>query len=175
MYTAEALRTEITRLAQRSVYHSISISGGDPLSEADFLAAAFDGGAPLAVMLDHDGQRPDALDRIIGVLALVQVTLTGGEEVAALERAMSTLARAAQKHVAHALVLTPEADTSDGQLLRIVEQSKAASGETSVVLHPAPDTLSGGSRRWINWLERAAAVHGDVRILSQLPGPTGVR
>jgi organic radical activating enzyme len=175
MYTAEALRTEITRLAQRSVYHSIAISGGDPLSEADFLAAAFDGGAPLAVMLDHDGQRPDALDRIIGVLALVQVTLTGGEEVAALERAMSTLARAAQKHVAHALVLTPEADTSDGQLLRIVEQSKAASGETSVVLHPAPDTLSGGSRRWINWLERAAAVHGDVRILSQLPGPTGVR
>jgi organic radical activating enzyme len=175
MYTAEALRTEIERLAQRSVYHSIAISGGDPLSEAEFLAAAFDGGAPLAVMLDHDGQRPDALDRIIGALALVQVTLTGGEEVAALERAMSTLARAAQKHVAHALVLTPEADTSDGQLLRIVEQSKAASGETSVVLHPAPDTLSGGSRRWINWLERAAAVHGDVRILSQLPGPTGVR
>jgi organic radical activating enzyme len=175
MYTAEALRTEIARLAQRSVYHSIAISGGDPLSEAEFLAAAFDGGAPLAVMLDHDGQRPDALDRIIDALALVQVTLTGGEEVAALERAMATLARAAQKHVAHALVLTPEADTSDGQLLRIVEQSKAASGETSVVLHPAPDTLSGGSRRWINWLERAAAVHGDVRILSQLPGPTGVR
>jgi organic radical activating enzyme len=175
MYTAEALRTEIARLAQRSVYHSIAISGGDPLSEAEFLAAAFDGGAPLAVMLDHDGQRPDALDRIIDALALVQVTLTGGEEVAALERAMSTLARAAQKHVAHALVLTPEADTSDGQLLKIVEQSKAASGETSVVLHPAPDTLSGGSRRWINWLERAATVHGDVRILSQLPGPTGVR
>jgi organic radical activating enzyme len=175
MYTAEALRTEITRLAQRSVYHSISISGGDPLAEAAFLAAAFDGGAPLAVMLDHDGQRPDALDTIIGALALVQVTLTGGEEVASLERAMATLSRAAQKHVAHALVLTPEANTSDGQLLRIVEQSKAASAETSVVLHPAPDTLSGGSRRWINWLERAAAVHGDVRILSQLPGPTGVR
>jgi organic radical activating enzyme len=175
MYTAEALRTEIGRLAQRSVYHSLAISGGDPLAEAEFLAAVFDGGAPLAVMLDHDGQRPDALDRIVGALALVQVTLTGGEEVAALERAMATLSRAAQKHVAHALVLTPEADASDGQLLRIVEQSKAASGETSVVLHPAPDTLAGGSRRWINWLERAAAVHGDVRILSQLPGPTGVR
>lgn len=175
MYTADALRTEIARLARRSTYHSIAISGGDPLAEAGFLAAALDGGAPLAVMLDHDGQRPDALDQIIGSLALVQVTLTGGEEVAALERAMTTLARAAEKHVAHALVLTPEADAGDGQLLRIVEQSKAASTETSVVLHPAPDTLSGGSRRWINWLERATAVHGDVRILPQLPGPTGMR
>ena len=175
MYTAEALRTEIARLVQRSVYHSIAICGGDPLADPEFLAAALEGGAPLAVMLDHDGQRPDALDRIIDSLALVQVTLTGSEEVAVLERAMATMARAAEKHVAHALVLTPEANTSDGQLLRIVEQSKTASGETSVVLHPAPDTLTDGSRRWINWLERAAAVHGDVRILPHLPAPTGMR
>jgi organic radical activating enzyme len=175
MYTADALRAELARLAQRSVYHSIAISGGDPLSEADFLAAAFEGGAPLAVMLDHDGQRPEALGRILASLALVQVTLTGSEEDAAVERAMATLAQAAEKHVAHALVMTPEAAASDGRLLRIVEQAKAASAETSVVLHPVPDTLSGGSRRWINWLERAAAMHGDVRVLPQLPGPTGMR
>jgi organic radical activating enzyme len=175
MYTADALRTELARLAQRSVYHSIAISGGDPLAEADFLAAALEGGAPLAVMLDHDGQRPEAIGRILASLALVQVTLTGSEEDAVLERAMATLAQAAEKHVAHALVMTPEAGASDGQLLRIVEQTKAASGETSVVLHPAPDTLSGGNRRWINWLERAASVHGDVRVLPQLPGPTGMR
>ena len=31
-------------------------------------------------MLDHDGQRPEALDRVIESLALVQVTLTGDED-----------------------------------------------------------------------------------------------
>jgi sugar/nucleoside kinase (ribokinase family) len=88
---------------------------------------------------------------------------------------MATLGRAAAKHVAHALVLTPEAGASDGRLLRIVEQAEAASTETSVVLHPAPDTLSGGSRRWILWLEHAATVHGDVRVTPRLPEPTGMR
>jgi hypothetical protein len=87
-------------------------------------------------MLDHDGQRPEALDRVIGSLALVQVTMTGREEEAAVTRVMATLRRAAEKHVAHAIALMPEADPSDGRLLRIVEQAQEASAETSVVVHP---------------------------------------
>lgn len=175
MYTADALRGELARLVQRSVYHSIAITGGDPLAEAEFLAAALEGGTPLAVMLDHDGQRPESIDRIVESLALVQVTLTGAEDDAMVARAMATLRRVAAKHVAHALVLTVEADASDGRLLKIVEQAEAASAETSVVLHPATDTMSGGSRRWIRWLEQAAALHGDVRVLPRLPEPTGMR
>jgi len=175
MYTADALRSELVRSSQRSVFHSISISGGDPLIEGPFLAAALKDGVPLAVMLDHDGQRPEALDSILGFLSLVQVTLTGAEEDEKLERAMATLHRAGEKHVAHALVLAPEADTSDERLLRIVEQSSSASAETSVVLHPVADSLSTRDRRWLVWLERAAALHGDVRLLARLPEPTGMR
>ncbi|MEO8560514.1 MAG: hypothetical protein ABI601_00470 [bacterium] len=175
MYTADALRSELARLAQRSVYHSIAISGGDPLAEATFLAAALAGGSPLAVMLDHDGQRPESLDVILGSLALVQVTLTGVEEDAKVARAMATLRRASEKHVAHALVLAPEADASDERLLRIVEQTSRASAEASVVLHPTTDSLSARDRRWLLWLERAAAAHGDVRLLPRLPEPTGMR
>ena len=174
MYTADALRGELARLVQRSVYHSISISGGDPLGEVDFLASAFEGGTPLGVMLDHDGQRPEALDRLIGSLALVQVTMTGAEDDAALAQVVATLRRAAEKQVAHAVALVPEADPSDGRLLRIVEQAKAASADTSIVVHPTDDSLSG-DRRWLAWLERAAAVHGDVRLLPRLPEPTGMR
>ena len=174
MYTADALRSELTRLVQRSVYHSISISGGDPLGEVDFLAAAFEGGTPLGVMLDHDGQRPEALDRVIESLALVQVTMSGAEDDAALARVVATLQRAAEKQVAHAVALVPEADPSDGRLLRIVEQAKAGSVETSIVVHPTADSLSG-DRRWLAWLERAAVVHGDVRLLPRLPEPTGMR
>ena len=174
MFTADALRTELVRLAQRSAYHSIAICGGDPLGEVEFLAAALDGGAPLAVMLDHDGQRPDELDHLIKSLALVQVTLTGGEDDASLTRAMASLRRAAHKHVSHALVLMSEADPSDGRLLRIVEQAREASAETAIVVHPTIDSLSE-DRRWLLWLERASAVHGDVRLLPQLPEPTGTR
>jgi organic radical activating enzyme len=174
MFTAAALRNELVRLTQRSTYHSIAICGGDPLGEVDFLAEALDGGAPLAVMLDHDGQRPEELDRLIKSLALMQVTLTAGEDAAAVTRAMASLRRAADKHVAHALVLMAEADPSDGRLLRIVEQAKEASAETAIVVHPAIDGLSE-DRRWLLWLERASGVHGDVRLLPQLPEPTGTR
>ena len=174
MYTADALRTELVRLAQRSAYHSIAICGGDPLGEVEFLAAALDGPAPLAVMLDHDGQRPESLDRLIKSLALVQVTLTGNEDDAVVSRAMATIRRAADKQVAHALVLMTEADPSDGRLLRIVEQAKEASAETSVVVQPTIDSLSE-DRRWLLWLERASGVHGDVRLLPRLPEPTGTR
>ena len=174
MYTADGLRTELVRLAQRSTYHSIAICGGDPLGEVEFLATALEGHAPLAVMLDHDGQRPEALDRLIKSLALVQVTLAGDEDDAVVSRAMATIRRAADKQVAHALVLMAEADPSDGRLLRIVEQAKEASAETSVVVHPTIDSLSE-DRRWLLWLERASGVHGDVRLLPRLPEPTGTR
>ena len=174
MYTADALKGELARLAQRSVYHSIAITGGDPLGEVDFLAAALQGGAPLAVMLDHDGQRPEALDRVIESLALVQVTMTGAEDDAVLARALATLRRAAEKQVAHALTLLPEADPSDGRLLRIVEQAKEASAETSIVVHPTTESLSV-DRRWLAWIERASGAHGDVRLLPRLPEPTGMR
>ena len=174
MFTADALRNELVRLARRSAYHSIAICGGDPLGEGDFLAAALEGGAPLSVMLDHDGQRPESLEKLIKSLALVQVTLTGDEGEEAVSRAMATLHVAADKHVAHALVLMAKADPSDGRLLRIVEQAKEASAETAVVVHPTIESLSE-DRRWLVWLERASAVHSDVRLLPQLPEPTGTR
>ena len=174
MFTADALRNELVKLAQRSAYHSICICGGDPLGEVDFLAAALDGSAPLSVMLDHDGQRPEALERLIKSLALVQVTLAGDEAEDAVSRAIATIRLAADKHVAHALVLTAKADPSDGRLLRIVEQAKDASAETAVVVHPTTESLSE-DRRWLLWLERASTVHGDVRLLPPLPEPTGTR
>ena len=174
MFTADALRSELTRLTQRSVYHSIAICGGDPLGEADFIAKALEGGAPLGVMLDHDGQRPESLDRVIGLLALVQVTLTGTEDDVTVARAMATLQRAAEKQVAHAVALVPEANPSDGRLLRIVEQAQAASANTSVVVHPSTESMSS-DRSWLAWLERATGVHEDVRLLARLPAPTGMR
>lgn len=174
LYTSEALKGELTRLTARSRYHSIAISGRDPLAESEYLAAVLRDGAPLPVMLDHDGQRPESLEPLLRSLTLVQVCVEGTESDAVLERACRTLALAASKQVKHALVLTPASETSDALLLRIVEQASAASSETEIVVHPTTESVGDPDRRWILWLERATQVHGDVRVVPRLPAPTGM-
>ena len=173
MYTSEALKSELKRLAARSRYHSIAIAGRDPLAEGEYLCAALGEEAPLPVMLDHDGQRPDALEPLLRSLALVQVSVNGTEGESVLERACVSLGLAAAKQVKHALVIEPASETSDALLLRIVERAGTASAETEVVVHPTADSVS--DRRWIVWLERASQVHGSVRIVPRLPAPTGMR
>jgi organic radical activating enzyme len=175
MYTAEALASELRRLTARSRYHSIVIAGRDPLAEAEYLATALADGAPLPVMLDHDGQRPDALASLLGRLALVQVSMNGTESDSVLEHAYASLAVAAGKQVTHALVIVPASETSDAVLLRIVERAGAASDQVGIIVHPTTESVGDPDRRWILWLERAAQVHGDVRVLPRMPAPTGMR
>lgn len=174
IYTADALRVELGRQAGRSRCHGITISGRDPLREEEFILAAFRQDVALPVMLSHDGQRPEGLSALLGTLALVQVTLNGTEQGASLERACESVRIAAGKKVAHALVIVPADSASDPQLLRIVEQAHAASAATAIVLHPSVQSATDRDRRWIAWLERATAVHDDVRILPSLPAPTGM-
>ena len=173
MYTADALRSELKRLSARSRYHSIAIAGRDPLAESEYLMVALSGETPLPVMLDHDGQRPEALEPLLRSLALVQVSLGGTEGESVLERASASLALAADKQVKHALVLSPAPETSDAVLLRIVERAGTASAETEIVIHPTVESVT--DRRWIVWLERASLVHGNVRVVPSLPAPTGMR
>ncbi|MEP6733170.1 MAG: hypothetical protein ABJE10_21180 [bacterium] len=169
IYTADALRGELTRLTGRSRYHSVAIVGRDALAEEEFLVAAFDQTGPLPVMVDHDGQRPEALGRLLHALAMVQVSLDGNEGAAAIERVCATLALAAKKQVAHAVSIVPAESLSDGPLLRIVEQIHEASGDTQIVVHPVIEREVERDRRWVLLLQQAMAVHPDVRILPRWP------
>jgi hypothetical protein len=175
MYTADALRSELSRLAGRSPYHSIAIAGRDPLAEENYLIAALGAAAPLPVMLDHDGQRPEALEPLLRALALVQVGMDGCEAAAVVDRVCVSITLAARKQVKHAVAIVPVAGASDAHLLRIVEQVHTASAETAIVVHPTIESASDPDRRWILWLERAVHLHGDVRVLPRLPAPTGLR
>lgn len=177
MYTAAALATELRRSTERSTFHSISISGRDPLANAEYLEAALsDRPAALPVMLDVDGQRPDAIAGLADVLSLVQVTLEGalaGDAV--LERAMATLAAAGKAKLLASLTIVMTDQTSDAQLLRVVQQAHAACHDTAVVIHPPAGAPLDRDRRWITLMERALAEHGDVRLALRLPAPTGMR
>ena len=176
MYTAQAIASELKRGASRSKFHSISIGGRDPLSNLEFLEAALDAGPPpLPILLDVDGQRPEAIEPIRKQIALVQVTLEGAMMEVHTERALATIRAAADGGVDHAVVLAPGDQTSDGQMLRIVEQTHGVSEKTVIVVHPPVGTPVDRDRRWVTLIERAAGVHADTRLALRLPPPTGTR
>lgn len=169
IYTADALRGELTRLSARSRYHSVAIVGGDALAEHEFLEKTFHPAGALPLMIDHDGQRPDSLYGLVDVLSLMQVSMNGSESAPSVERVCASIDIAARKNVAHAIAIVPDPAVGDAPLLRIVEQVHEASAASQVVVHPVVERAPEQDRRWVHWLERAMAVHEDVRILPRWP------
>lgn len=178
MYTAAALVRELDRQLSRSKFHSISIGGRDPLANEAFLIAALEAARPpVPVMLDTDGQRPETLKTVAPFLTLAQVTVDFWVPDATLAHVIATIAEASRAKCAHALVLCPRDDTSDGQVLRVVEQAHGASANTQIVIHPpspAGDQLTL-DRRWSALLDQAMTTHTDTRIALRLPPPAGLR
>ena len=169
IYTSDALRAELVRLTGRSRYHSVAIVGRDALVEEEFLSAAFRDSVGLPVMLDHDGQLPASLEKLLPKLSLVQVTLDGSEGSAALLRVSESMRLAAGNHVAHAVAILPGDATSDAPLLRIVEQLHDASDDTQIVVHVTAAQASEHDRRWSLLLEQAMRLHADIRVLPRWP------
>lgn len=177
MYTSDALGSELKRQAGRSVFHSISVCGRDALANSEFLAAAFEKWTPtVPVMLDTDGQRPEVVADLKQYVKLVQATIDFGGPDAMEDRVMKTLSTAAASGTHHALVLTPREETSDSQLLRLIEKVHVASAETIVVIHPMVGAERGSlDRRWSTLLEQVGPVHSDVRVLLRVPPPAGMK
>jgi organic radical activating enzyme len=177
IYAAQTLADDLRRQAAQRRVHSVTVSGRDPLGSAAFLAATFFAYRPeLPVMLDTDGQRPEAIPGLRQYLTLVQVTIDFPASKPIVDRAVETLSVAAGVGHMHALVLAPRADTPEPQLLRVIEQANRASDGTMIVIHP--DNLTDGGqleRRWSELMDHALAVHGDVRIALRLPPPAGMR
>ena len=178
MYTAAALVRELEKQQSRSAFHSICIGGRDPLANLNFLLAAFDLTQPrIPLRLDTDGQRPEALASLAPHLDLAQVTVEFVGSDANVTRAIETVVAAAAAKCAHALVLCPREDTSDGVVLRTIERAHGASDETQVVVHPP---MQGGEqwildRRWAALLDQAMSMHADTRLVVRIPPPTGLR
>jgi len=177
MYTSVALLKEIGRQLGRTTVHSIAIGGRDPLGNLEFLTAAFaTAPAPVPLMLDSDGQRPEALAMIAPHLAMTQVTVEFVGPEGTRASAIETIAAASGAGCPHALVVCPREDTTDSQMLRLIEHAHATSPETQIVIHPL---LTGESqvldRRWSALLEQSVALHADTRLALRLPAPTGLR
>jgi hypothetical protein len=165
MYRADALAREIDRILARSLYHSISISGRDALGNPEFLASVL-----------SQVTTKEAIAALKPWLKLVQVTLEVTTNPRPADRPLDTLRAAASAGCDHALVLMARDDTSDAQVIRIVEQAHGASAGTMIVVHPGPagerPTLD---RRWATLIEQAIGIHGDTRLALRIPGPAALR
>lgn len=177
MYTADALAREMNRTLGRSPVHSICISGRDALGSVDFLAAALRQ-VPRGqrVMVDTDGQRPEAITVLHEFLTLLQVTVELPTSAVSMERVQTTLRDARRLGCGHALVVAGSDETSDADYLQIVEQAHAASENTLIVMHPGPSAERAPlDRRWSILVEHAMAKHMDVRVALRLSGPATIR
>jgi hypothetical protein len=177
MYTPDTMIRHMDRALERSRPHSISLAGRDPLAGVNFLLATFEQKAPpLPVMLDADVARPEGVAELAFALSMVQVTIDFGAPSAASDRALEMLAAAAQAKLEHALVLPLREGVADQVVLRLIEQARAVSVGTKIVVHPLPgEEKRGLDRRYASLLEQAASVHPDVRLTLPLPSPIGVR
>lgn len=176
MYTADALANEVKRGTSRSAYHSISISGRDPLGNVEYLQAAFKKiGTDLPVMVDSDGQRPNEIAELRDFLRLAQVTLEGSSAEANADRAFESMQVAAKAGMQHAIVICVDERTTDAHVLRLIERAHATSEQMMVVVHPSTGVPVDRDRRWTTLFERAASLHRDVKLALRLPPPTGMR
>ena len=176
MYSSDALARDLQRQSQRGSFHSVSITGRDPLANRDFLIAALvKTQLPIPIMLDVDGQRPDETVSLTPHLALVQVTLDPAAPDSMLQRSSDTLRVAASAGCAHAYVATTGPETTDAQILRAVEQARDASGETDVILLPPTSPEASLDRRWAVLLDHAMQLHPRTSLGARILPPAGMR
>jgi hypothetical protein len=170
MYSAAALAEELRRLAARATFHSIALTGRDPLGNLECLQAALaDANLSLPVLAESDGQRPEAVRPLAPQLRMLQLCTDGTAGATTLGRLYATIGAAVECGLDHALVLEPGEQTTDAQLLRLVEQSHAVSDKVIIIIHPE-EPLGGGplDPRWGQLLAQAVELHHDVRLLRRL-------
>jgi hypothetical protein len=127
--------------------------------------------------VDTDGQRPATIPVLAKWLSVVQVSLDFRESDAEVERAMETIAAAQSAGREQALVLEPRDETSDAQILRVVEQLHHAGEKAKIVLHPstAAERSPALDRRWSMLMEQCATLHPAIRLALRLTAPAALR
>jgi hypothetical protein len=173
LYNGSMLLRNIERTIAQSVVGSVSIAGHDPLASAALLGEAFQGNAPgVPVVVDCDGQRPDAIAALSRSVAVVQVALSGTEAASVSDTALESLKIAAREGMSPALAVVMTDRTTDVQVLRLLEQVVDAASGTKIVVHPAtPSGPAGPDIRYSALMEAATAITRDVRFLSRLSAP----
>jgi hypothetical protein len=175
LYTPEMLARHVQRVVGQSPLHSISLSGRDPLASEELIVDALTRWqSPIPIMIDCDGERPEAVTKVAPHVAMVQVTVEFVNTTSSLDRALASLAAASAAGREHAAVLAPHEGTTDGQMLWFIEQTHKVAPGTKIVVHPVIGA-TGVDRRYASLVERGMAIHNDLTFWLRIPSPVGGR
>jgi organic radical activating enzyme len=164
----------------KDLHHSISITGGEPLLQAEFIRDWLDSAkGNRKIYLETNGTLPDKLESIIDLVDIISMDIklpeTGGIKPQ-WEAHRSFLDIAAKKDVFVKLVVS--ASTEDGELDKALDIIESVDPAIPLVLQPM--TIDGrpdeglSPRRIFDIQSRATGRLKNVRIIPQTHKITGV-
>ncbi len=176
-YTAE----ELLRALPEEAVHSISITGGEPLCQSNFLKTFL----PLLkkkgyiIYLETNGTLPRALGEVVDFVDVIAMDIklpssTGGRSYWPEHKEF--LQTAGRKETFVKVVVT--AETTEADLLKAVDIISQTAPQTLLVLQPATPVglVCAPPEQKISTFERLAALNiQNVRVLPQLHPMLGIK
>jgi len=174
--SAQLLTDTVAEFVAAAPHHSISITGGEPLLHARFLATWLPDVRSLGLktFLETNGLLPDHLAKIIHLLDYVSMDLkppsaTGLSEQQTWERHIEFLRRARSSEVYGKLVVT--AGTSDSEVDSATAVIQAVDDSIPLILQPVTpfgfELQRVSPARMIELHARASRTLKDVRVIPQ--------
>ena len=169
-------------------YHSVSITGGEPLLHPEFVAELAAGAQDLGlrVYLETNGQRVEELAAVIEHVDIVamdaklpssQVQDSGFDAAAFTGRSMDFLRVARRKAVFVKVICT--ADVREAEIVEVAREIAGQSPDVPLILQPATPRYRGedavGAAELLRWQDLAATHLRDVRVIPQCHRMMGVR
>ena len=159
-------------------HHSVAVTGGEPLAQADFLARLLPGlrGRGLKTLLETNGTLPDALRALLPCLDIVSMDLklrsaTGRPfPASAHERFLRLAVRHGVQIYAKAVVAATTSVREIGRAAGLIARVKKS---VPLVLQPATPVAGGtirppGPDALLRLQETAARLLKDVRVIPQM-------
>ena len=169
----------IARLDAERRHRAVTLTGGEPLLAAEFIAALLPLCEGRRIYLETNGTLPDALETLVDQVDTVamDIKLPPAGEGADLATARAFLAIAARREVVVKVVLTSE--TRPGDVLEAAGTVASVRRNIPLVLQPvtpvSPSVRPPPARALLDLQAQALAALDDVRVIPQIHRLMGQR
>jgi len=181
LFSVKQLLSRVKKLDASSNHHSVSITGGEPLLQAEFLKEALSEirNIGLKIYLETNGTLPDRLDEVLGLVDIISMDIklpTSTRSPGCWRKHAQFLKKAGDKEVFVKTVVT--SDTKSGDFARAVDLVRSQDRNIAFVIQPV--TPANGTKaidviRLLRYHKQAVQSLPNARIIPQLHKAIGVR
>jgi len=181
LFSAKQLLNHIKRINASGGHHSVSITGGEPLLQAEFLKEALGGirDMGLKVYLETNGTLPDQLDEVLEFVDIIAMDIklpTSTKSSGYWQEHEQFLKKAAAKELFIKTVVT--SDTTPGDFVRALDLVKSENKDIAFIIQPV--TAVNGTKaidiiKLLRYHKQAVQSLPNARIIPQLHKAIGVR